>query len=177
VGASSSVPRAAASASLTIGPSRCLRPHTRRRLRRRGITGGVAVFVVVDERGVVRGARACSGPRELRAAAEGAAFRARLKPTILSGKAVGNRGMLTYAFPPEGKGSDREPAPNNGMHPTRDTPPLIILRVVGGRVMPGVRLLGRCSPLLIERASEQVASGRGQSGAGHSGRPDLASGG
>ena len=105
----------------------------------RGITGGVAVFVVVDERGVVRGARACSGPRELRAAAEGAAFRARLKPTILSGKAVGNRGMLTYAFPPEGKGSDREPAPNNGMHPTRDTKALIYPWHVGRRVMPGVR--------------------------------------
>jgi len=30
---------------------------------------------------------------------------------------------------------------NNGMHPTRDTPALIYLYLVGGRVMPGVRLL------------------------------------
>jgi hypothetical protein len=33
--------------------------------------------------------------------------------------------------------------PNNGMHPTRDTPPLIISKGLGGRVMPGVRLLLR----------------------------------
>ena len=32
-------------------------------------------------------------------------------------------------------------APNNGMHPTRDTAALIILQVAGGRVMPGVRRL------------------------------------
>ena len=43
-------------------------------------------------------------------------------------------------------------APNNGMHPTRDTLPVINLRVEGGRVMPGVRLLMRYSPLLIESA-------------------------
>ena len=30
---------------------------------------------------------------------------------------------------------------NNGMHPTRDTLPLIHLNLVGGRVMPGVRWL------------------------------------
>jgi hypothetical protein len=28
---------------------------------------------------------------------------------------------------------------NNGMHPTRDTLPVIKLNVTGGRVMPGVR--------------------------------------
>ena len=32
-----------------------------------------------------------------------------------------------------------ERRPYNGMHPTRDTLPLINLRVVGVRVMPGVR--------------------------------------
>ena len=30
---------------------------------------------------------------------------------------------------------------NNGMHPTRDTQAVINFRVVGGRVMPGVRPL------------------------------------
>ena len=28
--------------------------------------------------------------------------------------------------------------PNNGMHPTRDTPAVIYLNLAGGRVMPGV---------------------------------------
>jgi TonB family protein len=77
--------------------------------KERGITGGVAVFVIVDKRGMVREARACSGPRELRVAAEEAAFRARFRPTILSGKAVENRGVLTYAFPQRGRVVTRSP--------------------------------------------------------------------
>jgi hypothetical protein len=32
-------------------------------------------------------------------------------------------------------------APNNGMHPTADTPALMYLHLAGRRVMPGVRLL------------------------------------
>jgi hypothetical protein len=36
---------------------------------------------------------------------------------------------------------NNQAAPNNGMHPTRDTLPVIKLQLVGGRVMPGVRLL------------------------------------
>jgi hypothetical protein len=32
---------------------------------------------------------------------------------------------------------------NNGMHPTRDTHHFITLNLAGGRVMPGVRLLGQ----------------------------------
>jgi hypothetical protein len=32
-------------------------------------------------------------------------------------------------------------ASNNGMHPTRDTLLVINLNLLGGRVMPGVRLL------------------------------------
>jgi hypothetical protein len=31
--------------------------------------------------------------------------------------------------------------PNNGMHPTRDTLPVIKRNLLGGRVMPGVMLL------------------------------------
>ena len=33
------------------------------------------------------------------------------------------------------------PAPNNGLHPTRDTAALININLAGGRVMPGARLL------------------------------------
>ncbi len=33
---------------------------------------------------------------------------------------------------------------NNDMHPTRDTNDFIYLRLVGGRVMPGVRRFGNC---------------------------------
>jgi len=32
-------------------------------------------------------------------------------------------------------------APNNGMHPTADTPAVIFNNLAGRRVMPGVRLL------------------------------------
>ena len=35
-------------------------------------------------------------------------------------------------------------APNNGMHPTRDTAALIYLNRAGGRVMPGVSWLSYC---------------------------------
>ena len=86
-------------------------------VRERGITGIVTVMVIVDRRGRVREARACSGPRELRGAAEDAALKARLRPTLLSGVAVGNRGLLTYAFPPRVKAPDPEPAPQDGTHP------------------------------------------------------------
>jgi hypothetical protein len=37
---------------------------------------------------------------------------------------------------------NQEP-PNNGMHPTRDTPAFKFLNLVGGRVMPGVMPLPR----------------------------------
>ena len=87
--------------------------------KKRGVTGTVVVFVVVDEEGRVSKARACAGPRELRRPAEDAAYKARLRPTILSGVAVENRGALTYAFPQKEKSHDPEAAPNNGMHPTR----------------------------------------------------------
>ena len=81
------------------------------------IAGVVAVFVVVDKRGRVTEARACSGPRELRGAAEDAALKARLRPTLLSGVAVGNRGVLTYAFPPKEKSRDAEPAADSSTQP------------------------------------------------------------
>ena len=38
-----------------------------------------------------------------------------------------------------GISNERDIAPNNGMHPTRDTLPVINLNRAGGRVMPGVR--------------------------------------
>ena len=77
--------------------------------RRKGVTGSVAVFVVVDEEGRVIKALACVGPRELRQAAEEAAYKARLRPTMLSGVAVKVRGMLSYAFPMKEKGVLQRP--------------------------------------------------------------------
>jgi len=46
-----------------------------------------------------------------------------------------------------------QPPPNNGMHPTADTQGFINSDGLGRRVMPGVRLLGRYSPLLNESAA------------------------
>jgi hypothetical protein len=47
-----------------------------------------------------------------------------------------------------------EPPPNNGMHPTADTPALIISRGAGRRVMPSVMLLRR--ELLSEHAKRDA---------------------
>jgi hypothetical protein len=33
------------------------------------------------------------------------------------------------------------PQHNNGVHPTRDAPPVMLINLAGGRVMPGVRPL------------------------------------
>lgn len=80
--------------------------------RRKGVTGVVAVFVLVDEDGRISRARACTGPRELRRPAEDAAYRARLSPTLLSGQPARTRGLLTYAFPPDEKGRAPEATPD-----------------------------------------------------------------
>jgi outer membrane biosynthesis protein TonB len=52
----------------------------------------------VDEKGSVTSARAVSGHPLLRPAAEAAARRARFSPTLLSGRPVKVRGVLTYDF-------------------------------------------------------------------------------
>jgi TonB family protein len=61
-------------------------------------SGKVTVQVVVDETGKVTSAQAVSGHPLLQAAAVEAAKNARLAPTLLSGKPVKVRGLLTYNF-------------------------------------------------------------------------------
>lgn len=61
-------------------------------------TGTVVVQVLVDETGRVLQACAVSGARLLRAASEQAAYAARFSPTLLDGKPVKVRGVITYNF-------------------------------------------------------------------------------
>ena len=61
-------------------------------------TGTVAVKVLVDETGRVIQACAISGPRLLKAASEQAAYAARFSPTLLDGKPVKVRGIITYNY-------------------------------------------------------------------------------
>ena len=64
-------------------------------------SGTVIVQVTVDETGKVISAQATSGHPLLRAAATQAAYQARFEPTLLSGKPVKVKGVLTYEFKPE----------------------------------------------------------------------------
>ena len=64
-------------------------------------SGTVTVEVTVDETGKVTSAQAISGHPLLRAAATQAAFKARFKPTLSSGKPVKVKGVLTYDFKPQ----------------------------------------------------------------------------
>lgn len=61
-----------------------------------GIGGAVQVLVAVDETGKVTAARAITGHRLLRDAAESAARQARFAPTIIEGQAVKITGTITY---------------------------------------------------------------------------------
>lgn len=63
--------------------------------------GTVTVQVTVDETGKVTSAQATSGHPLLRAAATQAAYQARFKPTLSSGKPVKVSGVLTYDFKPQ----------------------------------------------------------------------------
>src|SRR5215207_8052330 len=49
-------------------------------------------------------------------------------------------------------------APNNGMHPTADTPDFKYLDLAGRRVMPGVRLLGLIKSLAETRGRQWRAA-------------------
>ncbi|MCA1632618.1 MAG: energy transducer TonB [Acidobacteria bacterium] len=64
-------------------------------------SGVVMVSVVVDEGGRVIQGQAVSGHPLLRAVCVSAARQARLSPTLLAGKPVKVRGMLTYEFKAE----------------------------------------------------------------------------
>lgn len=61
-------------------------------------SGTVTVQVTVDETGSVVSAEAVSGHPLLRAAAEAAAKQAKFSPTLLAGKPVRVKGVLTYNF-------------------------------------------------------------------------------
>jgi periplasmic protein TonB len=63
-----------------------------------GISGPVAVQILVDEQGRVVSAKATSGNPLLQAAAVQAAYRARFTPTLLSGQPVKVTGSITYNF-------------------------------------------------------------------------------
>ena len=63
-----------------------------------GISGPVAVQILVDEGGRVVSAKATSGNPLLQAAAVQAAYRARFTPTMLSGQPVKVTGSITYNF-------------------------------------------------------------------------------
>lgn len=63
-----------------------------------GAKGTVSVQVLIDEKGSVVSANAASGHPLLRSAAEGAARRARFRPTELSGQPVKVSGVITYVF-------------------------------------------------------------------------------
>jgi len=64
-------------------------------------SGSVNVEVLVDQQGKVVTATAISGHPLLRQAAVAAAKLVEFSPTLLSGKAVKVKGMLTYNFVPE----------------------------------------------------------------------------
>jgi protein TonB len=63
-----------------------------------GAKGSVSVQVLIDENGNVVSASATGGNPLLRQAAEGAARRAKFRPTELSGQPVKVSGVITYVF-------------------------------------------------------------------------------
>lgn len=63
-----------------------------------GVKGEVLVEVLADEEGAVVEATAVSGPERLRRAAADAALKAKLRPTLLSGRPVRAKGVLLYNF-------------------------------------------------------------------------------
>ena len=62
------------------------------------VSGVVIIQVRVDEEGRVTEARVCSGHPLLRAAAAGAAYRARFRPNLIEGRPRAFTGVLTYKF-------------------------------------------------------------------------------
>ena len=68
--------------------------------REAGASGTVEVRIVFDETGKVIWVKAFSGHRQLRQAAEDAAWQTKFSPTILSGQPVRTSGILLYNFVP-----------------------------------------------------------------------------
>jgi TonB family protein len=81
------------------GKARTLpKPEYPETARAAGVSGAVAVRVLIDEGGNIISASAVSGHQLLRAAAVDAALRAEFAPTRLSGHPVKVSGILTYNF-------------------------------------------------------------------------------
>ncbi len=62
------------------------------------VEGTVTVSIVINEEGKVISAKVASGHQLLHAASRDAAFKARFKPTKLSGQPVKVTGVITYNF-------------------------------------------------------------------------------
>ena len=73
-------------------------PAYPQKARRAKAEGNVIIRVHVNEEGRVYEASACVGHRLLRRAAEDAAYRTRLSPTLLSGQPLKVTGVLVYGF-------------------------------------------------------------------------------
>lgn len=69
-----------------------------RRVRQSGQSGTVMVMVIVGEDGHVIKAKACSKDQQLNKACEVAAYKAVIKPTLISGVPVKVRGNLNYKY-------------------------------------------------------------------------------
>lgn len=67
-------------------------------VREKKISGKVKVQVLIDEKGEIISARAVSGHRLLRPAAEKAAATAKFTPTLKNGTPVKARAVLSYKF-------------------------------------------------------------------------------
>lgn len=73
-------------------------PDYPREAIKKGIQGSVFIDITVDESGRVSRVKTICGPSELRAASEQAALKARFSPTVLSGKPVKVKGVISYHF-------------------------------------------------------------------------------
>ncbi len=65
---------------------------------KKSVSGTIQVEVLVNGLGVVRSAKAISGPELLRKSAVEAAYKTKISPTMLRGEAVNVKGLLIYEF-------------------------------------------------------------------------------
>jgi TonB family protein len=66
--------------------------------KQRNLQGMVTVEIALDEKGELVEAKATSGPKGLRAAAEDAVRRTKFKPGLLDGKAIKSTGFINFNF-------------------------------------------------------------------------------
>lgn len=73
-------------------------PEYPERAKAAGVSGTVSLRVCLDEEGKVYALAACRGHSLLLEAAVRAAYQARFKPVLMSGKPTKSNGILTYRF-------------------------------------------------------------------------------